>query len=177
MMNNSLPCQAAKHGKLSVLGSSKDLNTATCRIRSCGCTSYLAAIHEFEKQRMCTFFSISLSQAVPSSPSIQLSLYLHSPSKQINETASNLSAFPIRLGTGALRHPACHTSGLHIARQVKPHVVNMAVHPLAVRECAWIPSEIDLNLSQRGLHFSSRRVCFPFQSVFLLLLWRGISIF
>ena len=41
--------------------------------------------------------------------------------------ASTLSAFPIRLGTGALRHPACHTSGLHIARQVKPHVVNMAV--------------------------------------------------
>ena len=34
--------------------------------------------------------------------------------------ASTLSAFPIRLGTG---HPA-----FHIARQVKPHVINMAVN-------------------------------------------------
>ena len=42
--------------------------------------------------------------------------------------ASTLSAFPIRLGNGALRHPAWHTSGLHIARQVKPHVINMAVN-------------------------------------------------
>lgn len=41
--------------------------------------------------------------------------------------AATLSALPIRLGTGALRHPACHISGLHIARQAKSHVVNMAV--------------------------------------------------
>lgn len=41
--------------------------------------------------------------------------------------ASTLSALPIRLGTGTLRRPARHISVLHIARQAKPHVVNMAV--------------------------------------------------
>lgn len=69
--------------------------------------------------------------------------------------AATLSALPIRLGTGALRHPACHISGLHIARQAKSHVVNMAVPKSFSNKSSCTPQK-RMGTIERGPKFVSK---------------------